>query len=76
MKELGGWLLTNFGTLKLELFDFFLVNYNCSLNLLKNLVNYTYFGSCPKSEVFVGQCLYSCFIALKKTFNMVPRTKL
>ena len=28
-----------------------------------------------EQEVFVGQCLYSCFLDFKKTFDTVPRFK-
>ena len=39
--------------------DFFLVNYSCSLKCIeKNLVNYSYFGSCPRFEVFLIMNLY------------------
>ena len=32
-----------------------LVNYSCSLKCIeKNLVNYSYFGSCPKFEAIAG----------------------
>ena len=34
--------------------EIFLVNYSCSLKCIeKNLVNYGYFGNCPRSAIFL-----------------------
>ena len=34
-------------------FNFFLVNYSCSLeSIVINLINYSHFGSCPRSKDF------------------------
>ena len=67
MKEICCWILPKFGNLKLKLYEIFVVNHSGSSNWLetflviysfslkcieKNLVNYSYFGVCPRSEIF------------------------
>jgi hypothetical protein len=59
----GLWkVLQHFGTNvlfsesgKVELFENFLVNYSYSLNLKKNIANYSYFGNCPRSKTFYSE---------------------